>query len=89
MDSAPFAAREGRSCVFVTERAVTARSMARELTEIAPGIDLEKDVLRHMGFRPRIASEAHGQAPVRAGTDEPTTWTPEPGTARCCAGRSE
>jgi hypothetical protein len=28
MDSAPFAAREGRSCVFVTEDAVTARSMA-------------------------------------------------------------
>ena len=56
--SAPFAAQEGRTAVFVTERAVF-RSVdgALELIEIAPGIDLEKDVLAHMGFRPRIAAE--------------------------------
>ena len=56
--SAPFAAQEGRTAVFVTERAVF-RSIdgALELIEIAPGIDLEKDVLAHMGFRPRIAGE--------------------------------
>ena len=56
--SAPFAAQEGRTAVFVTERAVF-RTVdgALELIEIAPGIDLEKDVLAHMGFRPRIASD--------------------------------
>ena len=49
---------EGRTAVFVTERAVF-RTVegALELIEIAPGIDLEKDVLQHMGFRPRIAAD--------------------------------
>jgi propionate CoA-transferase len=56
--SAPFAASEGRTAVFITERAVF-RTVdgALELIEIAPGIDLEKDVLAHMGFRPRIAPD--------------------------------
>jgi propionate CoA-transferase len=56
--SAPFAAKEGRTSVFITERAVF-RTVdgALELIEIAPGIDLEKDVLRHMGFRPRVAAD--------------------------------
>ncbi len=56
--SAPFAAKEGRTAVFVTERAVLkAVSGALEVIEIAPGIDLERDVLRHMAFRPRVASD--------------------------------
>jgi propionate CoA-transferase len=56
--SAPFAAREGRTAVFVTERAVfRAVEGTLELIEIAPGIDLEKDVLRQMEFRPRIAAD--------------------------------
>ncbi len=47
------AAQRRQSVLFVTERAVfrlTADGL--ELIEIAPGIDLEQDVLRHMGFRP-------------------------------------
>lgn len=56
--SAPFAAKEGRTAIFVTERAVLrAANGELELVEIAPGIDLEKDVLRHMAFRPRIAAD--------------------------------
>ena len=54
--SATFAAKEGRTAIFITERAVL-RLVAGglELVEIAPGIDLERDVAQHMAFRPRIA----------------------------------
>jgi propionate CoA-transferase len=26
-----------------------------EIAEVAPGVDLERDVIAHMGFRPRIS----------------------------------
>jgi propionate CoA-transferase len=54
--SAPFAMQQGRTAIFVTERAVF-RTVdgALELIEIAPGIDLERDIMQHMAFRPRIA----------------------------------
>lgn len=51
------AARRGQRVLFVTERAVfTLTADGLELTEIAPGIDMERDVLAHMGFRPIIRS---------------------------------
>lgn len=54
----PFARREGREAVFVTERAVfRINGDELELVEIAPGIDLERDVLGRMGFRPRISDQ--------------------------------
>jgi propionate CoA-transferase len=54
--SGPYAAQEGRKAVFVTERAVLQIADGElELVEIAPGIDLERDVLAHMAFRPRIS----------------------------------
>ena len=54
--NARFAESEGRKALFVTERAVLrAVYGALELIEIAPGIDLERDVLAHMAFRPRIS----------------------------------
>ncbi|MDE2006180.1 MAG: 3-oxoacid CoA-transferase [Rhodospirillales bacterium] len=54
--NAGFAQSERRSAVFVTERAVLrAVDGALELIEIAPGIDLERDVLAHMAFRPRLS----------------------------------
>jgi propionate CoA-transferase len=55
--SAPFAVKEGRTAIFITERAVLKSvSGALEVIEIAPGIDLEQDVLQHMSFKPRVAS---------------------------------
>jgi propionate CoA-transferase len=47
------AALRRQTVVFVTERAVfNLTTDGLELIEIAPGIDLERDVLAHMSFRP-------------------------------------
>ncbi len=44
--------------MFVTERALfRATRTGLELIEIAPGIDVERDVLAHMSFRPAIADD--------------------------------
>ncbi|MBI5258016.1 MAG: malonate decarboxylase subunit alpha [Burkholderiales bacterium] len=49
------AALRQQQVVFVTERAVFhLREDGLELTEVAPGIDIERDVLAHMGFKPII-----------------------------------
>lgn len=54
--NAEVAARRGQRMLVVTERAVFEMTPdGLRLIEIAPGVDLERDVLAHMGFRPLIA----------------------------------
>jgi propionate CoA-transferase len=54
----PYARERNQTTLFVTERAVfRAIDGALELIEIAPGIDLERDVLDHMAFRPVISPD--------------------------------
>src|SRR3954464_491325 len=54
--SGAYAAETGQPVFYVTERCVFRRTPAgMELTEVAPGIDIERDILGHMGFRPIIA----------------------------------
>ncbi|WP_112933199.1 acyl CoA:acetate/3-ketoacid CoA transferase [Escherichia coli] len=56
--SGPYASQRGQITLFVTERAVfQVKDGELELIEIAPGIDLERDILQQMRFRPRIAAE--------------------------------
>jgi propionate CoA-transferase len=52
------ARQRGQQVHYVTERAVFALADdGLVLTEVAPGIDVERDVLGQMGFRPRVADE--------------------------------
>ena len=53
--SGSLAADSGRPVIYVTERAVfELRSQGLFLTEIAPGVDLEREVLAQMEFRPHL-----------------------------------
>ncbi|MHB8994207.1 MAG: acyl CoA:acetate/3-ketoacid CoA transferase [Armatimonadota bacterium] len=54
--SGKYAAEKGQKVLYITERAVFAmRDGKLVLTEVAPGIDLESQVLSQMDFRPEIA----------------------------------
>lgn len=56
--SARYAVENGQPVLFVTERAVFCLTeKGLELIEIAPGIDLEKDVLGQMDFNPIISPD--------------------------------
>ena len=53
-----FARTQGRDAVFVTERAVFRVGRGGlELSEIAPGVDMERDIFAHMAFRPSVAAD--------------------------------
>jgi propionate CoA-transferase len=54
--SGKYAAKNKKPILYVTERGVfTLEDGEVTLIEIAPGIDLEKDILAHMEFKPRIS----------------------------------
>jgi propionate CoA-transferase len=53
--SGGFAGENGQPVLYVTERCVLRRTAEGvELIEVAPGIDIERDILAHMGFRPIV-----------------------------------
>jgi propionate CoA-transferase len=53
--SGRYAVRRGQPVLYVTERAVfELRDEGLELIEIAPGADLQSDILAHMQFKPLV-----------------------------------
>ena len=56
--SAEQAIKNNQEVLYVTERGVFKLTDGGiELIEIAPGVDLEKDILNHMEFKPIISKE--------------------------------
>jgi propionate CoA-transferase len=56
--SGSYAAEKGQQVLYLTERAVFELLDGRvTLTEVAPGIDVEREVLAQMDFRPRLAAD--------------------------------
>lgn len=53
--SGDYATKKGQRVLYVTERCVfKLGTQGLELIEVAPGVDIEKDILAHMDFRPRV-----------------------------------
>ncbi len=68
--SGSYAAETGQAVFYVTERCVLRRTAkGMELTEVAPGVEIDRDILAHMGFQPIV----HDPKPM-----DPRLFRPEP-----------
>lgn len=75
--SGPQAIKRGQLVLYITERCVfqlTSRGL--ELIEIAPGVDLQKDILDQMDFKPSISNEP-ALMDLRIFADAPMNIRPE------------
>jgi len=55
--SGEYAAKMNKQVLYITERCVFRLTVdGPELTEIAPGVELERDILAHMDFKPKISA---------------------------------
>lgn len=69
--SGEYAAAGGKPVLYITERCVfRLTGDGLELIEIAPGVDLDKDILAHIGFEPIIRGEP-ARMDARIFRDEP------------------
>ena len=69
--SGAYAAETGQPVLYVTERCVFRRTPdGMELIEVAPGIDIERDILAHMGFAPIVRDPK----PMDARIFRPSRW---------------
>ena len=74
--SGPEAMRRGKSVLYVTERCVFSLGVdGLELIEIAPGVDLQKDILDRMAFTPVMRTEPR-LMDARIFRDEPMNLRP-------------
>jgi len=63
--SAEYACEKGTPVTYITERCVfKLEKDGLHLTEVAPGIDIDKDILPHMEFRPVIPKKVEAMNPL-------------------------